>query len=246
MKNSVASYIMMLSILSLVFLCSGIAQAEDARIATTSDTSSHILNLLLDDGNWVKKNTSHDITHFSKKIENSSFKAYKGVCTIESPMDLLYSILCDVQAHTKWIKYCDSSMEVERPTPNQSIQYYTFDIPWPFCDRDVVVNCHVESDWDAGRVVIKSVAIKNPRNPVPVQKKLSRVTNSEQIWVLERLSSSKTRVTFLSYAKMDGLVPKLLNNLISSVIPSQSLANLKLISSGKHNASPVKYLAEIH
>lgn len=204
-----------------------------------------IVDQLLDPTGWEQIESSEGVTHFSKSIPDSVFKAYKGTCTINCPLDILYSILCDVPAHTKWIKYCNSSIELARPKPDESIQYYTFDIPWPLYDRDIVVNCKVDSDWDAGRVTIKSEAVKDRQTPVPVQKKLLRVTDSEQIWDLEYVSSSETKVTFYSYASMDGVAPAMLNNLISCVIPSTSLKNLKDISTGKYHSSSLKFLADI-
>lgn len=244
----VMTYVKLTYIIGTLFIFSLIAlpvHAENIQTDSSKDDLSPMIKQLLDSNGWDPIEVSEGVSHFSKPIPNSTFKAYKGVCVINCPLDILYSILSDVPAHTKWITYCESSVELARPEPNQSIQYYTFDIPWPLCDRDIVVNCSVNSDWDAGRVTIISEAIKDRKTPVPVQKDLLRVTDSEQIWNLEYVSSSETKVTFYSYASMDGVVPAMLNNLISCVIPSTSLKNLKQISSGRFHSSSLKFLADI-
>ena len=191
---------------------------------------------------WKTIYSSQGITNYQKKDSNASTRTYKGVCIIESPVKTVYDIISDVGSHSEWVRFCRSSVLVANLTPKDSIQYYSFDIPWPFSDRDIVVNTNTDINWKAGRVVITSVAA--PKSDIPLKKGCVRLTDSSQQWILEKITPASTKVTFKSYTPLQGSVPKFIRNIISNVIPSSTLKNLKQISTKQYLASREQFLAD--
>ncbi|MBU1170543.1 MAG: hypothetical protein KKD44_13350 [Proteobacteria bacterium] len=193
---------------------------------------------------WCETEKSEGVTNFTKTIQGSDLNAYKGVCIIDSPIEIIYDILSNVSEHSKWIKYCATSRELDRPSDKQSFQYYDFDVPWPLANRDIVVHCTTEADWGRGKITIQSEAVKEPL--VPIRKNHMRITDSRQEWILEQVTPDSTRVTFVSYTNMEGPVSKMLNKLISKVIPSSSLKNLKKISMEKYLSASDRFIAKTY
>lgn len=192
---------------------------------------------------WNETETSGGVTNYSRHIEGSDLTAYKGVCVIDCPLEILYSILSNIPEHSKWVKYCATSREINRSSESNSLQYYDFDIPWPLSNRDIVVHCTTDADWEAGKIIIQGEAIKEPL--VPIKKDHLRITDSKQEWILEQISPDSTQVTFISYTTIDGPVPSILNALISRVIPSASLKNLKKLSAEKQRTANNRFFAKI-
>jgi hypothetical protein len=199
--------------------------------------------MLIADTGWKETNQCDGIVNYTRQIEGSELSAYKGVSVIDCPIELLYAILTNVSEHNTWITYCASARELVRSSDNhQSFQYYDFDVPWPLSNRDVVVHCTTETNWAEGTIIIQGDAIKEPL--VPLKKNHLRITDSSHTWILESITPDSTRVTFLSRTLVDGPVTSLLNRLVSHVIPSTSLKNLKKISMDKFQTSLDRLLAK--
>lgn len=199
--------------------------------------------MLIADIGWKETDRIDGLVNYTRQIEGSELSAYKGVSVIDCPIELLYAILTNVSEHNTWITYCASARELVRSSDNhQSYQYYNFDVPWPLSNRDVVVHCTTQTNWSEGTIIIQGDAIKEPL--VPLKKNHLRITDSSHTWILESITPDSTRVTFLSRTLMDGPVPRLLNRLVSHVIPSTSLKNLKKISMDKFQAFNDRLLAK--
>lgn len=186
------------------------------------------LNGILSGGTWVEFGKKDGITHFTAKAKASDLEAYKGVCVINCPIEILYAFLTDVSGHNVWIKYCSISREIERSQSNSSLQYYDFDIPWPFSNRDIVVHCESSENWKDGKVTITGRAINAPGIPVPENH--SRITESYQNWILEKIDTEFTLVTFTSMIRLKGPASGFLSKLVSRTVPSESLINFRKIS----------------
>lgn len=213
-----------------------------ADLSGTAPTEALLSNTLANEPGWNELEKTDGVINYTKRIDGTTFTAYKGVCVIDCPIELLFAILHNVPEHSKWISYCATSKEIERPSYNRSFQYYDFDVPWPLSDRDIVVQCTTQANWSDGTIIIKGEAVKEPM--VPLKKSHMRITDSRQQWILEQISPDQTLVTFVSYTTMDGPVPGMLNKLVSNVIPSNSLKNLKKISTEKYLSSSARFLAE--
>ena len=96
-------------------------------------------------------------------------------------------------------------------TPGGSYYLYiAINTPWPFKDRDVVYKANVGIDYDLGRVIIKSTALTEPI--VPMRSGYVRITDSQHRWILEKVSSEQTRVTFINRTNAAGPFANYISN----------------------------------
>lgn len=177
---------------------------------------------------WTYVNKLKGISSFQKNITDTTAKAYKGVCVINSPIKTIFSIISDVKNHNKWVKFCESSQMVEQISPSNSTQYYRFDIPWPFSNRDMVINSTTDINWEQGKVIITSVA--SNQSDIPEDETFIRVVKSKQEWVLEQINPTSTKVTFTSYTPLTTSDSSLLKEMAATTIPFSTLEQLKILS----------------
>jgi hypothetical protein len=132
-----------------------------------------------------------------------------------------------VGAYPKWFFKCIEAKKI--PTENSSelhfFLYVAIDTPWPFSDRDVVYETDVSIDYESGKVVIHSIALK--ASFIPLRKRYVRITDSEHQWILERISFDRTCITFLNRTNTAGPFATYLSNPGIRDTTIHSLKNLK-------------------
>lgn len=223
-------------IISMIF-CVSILMIQD----THSDYFNSSNDLSWSEDAWKEVRKDEGITHYSQPIKGCNLNAYKGVCIINKPIETINNLLMDVPNHPTWIAYCNVSSIIKRFSQDDAIQYYNFDVPWPFFDRDIVVHCTQKTDIITGTITIDSYALRTP--VVPLKKKHLRITDAKQKWVIEKIDNEKTRITLIAVTNIEGQTPNLLKRLISQVIPSTTLENLKTVSMKQNTVSSTSYIA---
>jgi len=152
---------------------------------------------LADDG-WKSIIDEDGIALFAREVGGHAEAQFKGICTVNRPLEAVGSILSDIGSFPKWFFKCIEARKI--PAANSSglhfFLYVAIDTPWPFSDRDAVYETEISIDYALGRVVITSSALKEPL--VPLRKQYVRISGSEHQWILERISADRTRVTFIN------------------------------------------------
>lgn len=206
------------------------------------DISSVSMDSILSESAWKLTKRSHGVSHFTQHIKKCDVNAYKGVFVIDRPLETIHSLVTNVENHPLWVTFCSASSTIRKISADDAIQYYRFDVPWPFLNRDIVVHCTQRTDPITGTVTIDSQAVKTP--VVPLKKNHLRITDAKHKWIFERIDHRRTKVTFISMTNMEGQTPRALKKLISQVIPSSSLENLKTISMKPGPPAPTSYIAK--
>jgi hypothetical protein len=229
-KNACSIFIVFC--LSILILTPQYSSAEGPNTVPVSDFILKYIDNSNADKGWKETEHNEGISNYTKEIKGSDLNAYMGICVVDSSLETIYSVLSNVPEHIKWITFCSTASYLEKQSINDSYQYYDFNVPWPFLNRDMVVHCTTKIDWQMGKIVINTEAVKDPI--VPIKKGHLRITDSKQKWVLEQIAPNKTKITFVSVTTLKDPVPRILNRLISQVIPSSSLKNLKKIATEKY------------
>jgi hypothetical protein len=167
------------------------------------------------------------ITLFAREVIGHSEMQFKGVCTVSRPLESVVSVLSDTASYPKWFFKCIEAKKIpaENPSEFHFLLYVAIDTPWPFADRDVVYKTEVNIDFASGKVDIRSIALKMPF--LPLRKRYVRITDSEQQWILERISVDRTRITFISRTNVAGPFANLISNPGIRDTTIHSLKNLK-------------------
>jgi hypothetical protein len=114
--------------------------------------------------------------------------------------------------------------------------YIAIDTPWPFSDRDVVYKTAVTIDRALGKVAIHSIALKTQF--VPLRSGYVRITDSEHRWILESISTARTRITFINRTNAAGPFANFISDPGTRDTTVGSLKNLIKIAKDPKYAKP--------
>jgi len=167
------------------------------------------------------------ITLYAREVSGHPEAQFKGVCIVRRPIETVGSVLSDIASYPRWFFKCIEAKKI--PAENSSephfFLYVAIDTPWPFSDRDVVYKTDVTIDYESGKVVIQSIALKRPF--IPLRRQFVRITDSEHQWILERISFDRTRITFMNRTNAAGPFANYLSNPGIRDTTINSLKNLK-------------------
>lgn len=176
---------------------------------------------------WKLIANEEGVALYSRKVSGHSELEFKGICLINQPLEVIGAVLSDISSYPKWFFKCIESKKI--PVANTSeLNYYLYvaiDTPWPFSDRDVVYKANVSIDYVLGKVVIKSTALTEQF--VPLKNGYVRITDSAHQWILERVSSEQTRITFINRTNAAGPFADYISNPGARDTTVHSLKNLK-------------------
>lgn len=179
---------------------------------------------LLSQKDWKLKKESDGITVYTKKVENSGFKAFKGITNIKTTLSTLLAVFQDIDGLKHWSYKVKHAEVVEGSTPLNRIYYVVTDAPWPVKDRDGVYQFSFELHEDQKLITARVIALKGR---IPEKKNHVRIKESTGSWIFRDLNNGEVEVTYENHAEAGGSIPAWLAN--SSVInlPFHTLQKLK-------------------
>ena len=141
------------------------------------------------------------------------------------------AVLADIPSFTRWFYKCTIARKVpDRISSDlEWLLYFVIETPWPLWNRDVVYAVSTKIDIGSGKIAVHGKAHQN--SGVPVRKDHVRITDSELQWILERLDSNRTKVTFTEWIDAGGNLGSYLSNAGCRKTVFQSLINLANITS---------------
>ena len=200
--------------------------------------------ILAAEGDWKLIRNEDGIALYSREVSGHAELEYKGICLVNQPLEVIGAVLSDIPSYPKWFFKCIESKKI--PVENTSefnfYLYIAIDTPWPFSDRDVVFNTKVAIDYALGKVVIRSVALT--QQFVPLGRGYVRITDSEHQWILESVSSIRTRITFINRTHAAGSFANYISDPGTRDITLHSLKNLiNIVNDPKytHDAKKLSY-----
>ena len=153
---------------------------------------------------WELVEKEDGVAVYARELRGHSGREFKGVCLVKQPIEVIGSVLSDIPSYPKWFFKCIESRRIssENTSGLNLFLYIAIDTPWPFSDRDVVYKTEVTIDRALGKVAIRSTALKEQF--VPLRSGYVRITDSEHRWILESVSSARTRITFINRTNAAG------------------------------------------
>jgi len=187
---------------------------------------------------WELVEKEDGIAVYAREVRGHSGREFKGVCLVKQPIEVIASVLSDIPSYPKWVFKCIESRKI--PSENTSglnlLLYIAIDTPWPFSDRDVVYKTAVSIDRALGKVAIHSIALK--AQFVPLRSGYVRITDSEHRWILESISTTRTRITFTNRTNAAGPFANFISDPGTRDTTVGSLKNLVKIAKDPEYAKP--------
>lgn len=169
---------------------------------------------------WEKIDDDGGIQVFRKEVPGSSFLAFKGVATLDVPIEKLLWVLADNDHRTGWVDRLVESRILERKGEFDYVVYQHFSAPPLVSDRDYVYRGRASrrAEW----VVLELASITHPKAPPTVGVRAELLKSS---YALSPVGPNKTRVIVEIHTDPRGELPAFVVNLIQKSWPRNTLVN---------------------
>ncbi len=158
---------------------------------------------------WEKIDDEAGIVTYKKDVPGSSFLAFKGIATIDAPIEKILFVLADNAHRTEWLDRLKTSRVLEQKSPYEYVVYQHYGAPPLVSDRDYVIFGRATQNAK-GQVVLRMWSVEHAKAPetVGVRGKLHRSS-----YVLTP-RGKKTEVIVEIHTDPMGMLPGFVVNLI--------------------------------
>lgn len=186
---------------------------------------------------WAEENPSdltlvtnkRDIKIWTYKVSNIAVSGFKATLTIKSSLSGLVGLITDTEHASRWL-YRTKSVEVLEQ--DESRHHFTIraisNFPWPFKDREVLMDVHISQDAKTG-----IVRIDNNESPkaakYPVKDGCLRMPVVQGYWQFKPLDHGQVELTMMGYAHPGGNIPTGIVNLLIQEHPYNTLQGLRKV-----------------
>lgn len=174
---------------------------------------------------WKLIDDSDGIQVYSSSVQGSDHVAFRGVKIMPVPIDRVGFVLLDTNVENKklWIDLIRDYQILEK-TPDFSISYSSFDLPWPVSNRDFIVETHYTIDPIKKELVMDLKSTTHPQAPPTIGVR-GEVKHSR--YVLTVVDATHTRVELEIHSDPKGLLPSWLINLLQKSWPYNTLTMME-------------------
>jgi hypothetical protein len=188
----------------------------------------------------VAYDKDEDIRVFTRFVEGSDMKAFKGITTIKSTVTAPVALLQDVKRAHEWVFNCKAMDLIEELAPNNATYYTVTSMPWPVKNRDNISESLVTQDADTGVV---TVTIQARNDIFPSNDDHVRVRELDATWTLEPKADGLLKVTYEAHADPGGGLPSWLVNSFVVEAPLNTLRDFRdLVVDEKYQAASREYI----
>ena len=172
---------------------------------------------------WVLEKDQNDIQIFTKKVENSDFKAYRAVMTVSTTIEKLDKIMRNQAALKTWFDRCTESKRLKKVSDNEFYLYFVNDAPWPIQDRDNITQAVFETKSDGSSWIY----LKCIPDYLPPKKNKVRIPEMTAHWEFHPVADGQIKIVQQAHFDLGGTIPAWLANIAVVDSPFNTMANLK-------------------
>ncbi|MGL4368217.1 MAG: START domain-containing protein [Spirochaetota bacterium] len=196
---------------------------------------------------WNLIKDSDGIQVYNKEIDGSDIKEFKAVAVIDSPIEVIFEVMADVPAGTRWIDNCIENRIVKNigdtvvakdKVYSKNLVYSAIGAPFPVKNRDLVVETETKWDINARSVFIGFHAAADPA--VPVSSRFVRITELKGSWSFESIDNVRTRAVYQVKQNPGGYLPSFMVNYANKEIPYKTIMGLRKIAKDEKYTAAAK------
>ena len=180
---------------------------------------------------WKKVSSEAGVEVFTKKVEGSDLFAFKGIKTMDVPLSKVAFVLLneDIEQKKRWINGVHQFKFITYTEQNQQkrgITYTSYKLPFPFSDRDYVIDNIISYDKEKNHLIVDMKSVNHKDYPKDASVGIRALINHSR-FVLEPTDQGQgTKVTVEIQGDLQGLVPDWLVNVINRYWPRNTLNSL--------------------
>ncbi len=177
---------------------------------------------------------------YTREIEGSSLKEFKGEMLVETKLSTLVALLLDDKAAPQWMHQCEKFEVLEHANEQEAIVYFVNGAPWPVSDRDAVVASEVTQDPETLVVTFKLAALNDY---LPENDDYVRIPRMKGFWSFTPMAEGKVLVRYQIHAEPGGSLPAWLANTVVVDTPYNTMSNmLKMLKLEKYQQAEVSFI----
>lgn len=171
---------------------------------------------------WNLVKEKNGIRVYSASQQGSNLHQYKAVTEVDADLMTSYRQVVSFEENRAFLDRIETLRKLEYIEDSLYMNYMVFDLPWPFSDRDVIVNMKVQIS--PGRILLTSTS-----DPLylPEKESIVRITDFAEKWEIKAINSNRTLLTVSGHADPSGSIPAWVSNLFIANEPYNFLYGLK-------------------
>ncbi|NVK36393.1 MAG: START domain-containing protein [Gammaproteobacteria bacterium] len=163
-----------------------------------------------------------DIKVFTREVEGSELKEFKGVTHIKADVNAFVALLKDDPEATSWMHNVIVFDVKERISDVENVIYTVNEAPWPVTNRDTYIRSFFSADENG----VVTSSIKAEPDYAEVNEDYVRMPSIEGAWTFAPQAEGMVEVTYQVHANPGGSLPDWLVNSIVVETPMETLTNL--------------------
>ena len=174
---------------------------------------------------WEKaaEDAEKQVVVYLRSVEGSSFKAGRGVTTVEATLGAIVSVISDAESFPEWMHNVKRAFVVEQISTFERITYTAQKLPWPVTDRDSVVYSKFSQDPDTKQITIDFEARPDA---YPEQEGHVRVPNMTGKWQITPKGGNRVEVIYQIHPDPGGRIPTRVANASITDTPLNTLRGM--------------------
>lgn len=175
---------------------------------------------------WNEYKRENGLVGYERNVFNSKYIESRAEVVIESPVEVIYQVLKDVDSYPKWMHECKQATLLNEQGSSM-VLYLAQGAPFNSRDRDVVLEATTKENLSNREYTIKfqKVASNSLHHPLDIKRDNRLWMNKFRgSWNLRMVDRDNTKVTFTLFSDPGGFAPGFITN---SVTRKASFLSLK-------------------
>ena len=186
-------------------------------------------------GEWKLERDKHNVKVFTRDVEGSAFKAFRGETVINAELNRALALMDDTGACVEWMHTCKSPVLIDKLTPLERFTYMVNDLPWPVTDRALLLRATI-SQRMSDRVVTVSLETVAPdslseeqRGRLPAEKGVVLIEKAQGFFRFTPIDEQHTQVEYQMHTEPGGALSASLVNSMLVDTPFHTLKSMQSV-----------------
>ena len=182
-----------------------------------------------------------DISVFTRAVEGSPLKEFKGVTHIKAEVSAFVALLRDTEVATDWMHNVIEFKVMDRPSDTENVIYTVNKTPWPVTNRDAYIRS-IMTATQTGAVT--STITAEPKFKEANEDHI-RMPELKGSWTFTPQEEGLVEVVYQVHANPGGSLPDWLVNTIVVETPMNTLTNLQeMVSKEKYQGKTFAFIEQ--
>ncbi len=179
---------------------------------------------------WKLSADELNIKVYSRQLPDTPLDEIKAESIVQADIAKLAKIMGDIENFNDWMFACLESKIINRKNGVDFKLYYVHETPWPYKNRDVILQIRATDEFTNGKFQVEMNSIDSNYS---ANKNLVRMSAMRGSWIFQKVSDSQTRVIFKLFVNPSGNVPFPFVNSGNVKIVLETFKGLKRIANNK-------------